>query len=154
MSRVGHEFLRPSHPPGCSVHGLEYPDHFQALTPRRVYDTLAKYPLCAGGHTRRGPPAGAGGLIQIQHLHYMIHGTETKYSRIMLAWCARAVRLLVLELGNQPLYYPLISHCSSGRYCNNVRFPRQFPLSSMTVPKPKTNRVSTFRTASVHVLGD
>ena len=34
--------LRPSHPPGSSMHRLEYPDPLQVLTPRRVYDMLAK----------------------------------------------------------------------------------------------------------------
>ena len=36
------------------IRRLEYPGHLQVLTPRRVYDTLAKHLLCAGGHTRRG----------------------------------------------------------------------------------------------------
>ena len=31
-----------------------------------------------GDITRRGPPAGAGGLVQMQNLHQMIHGTETE----------------------------------------------------------------------------
>ena len=42
------KFLRPSHPPGSSIRRLEYPDHLQLLTLRRVYDTLAKRPLCGG----------------------------------------------------------------------------------------------------------
>ena len=106
------KFSRPSHPPGSSIHTLEYPDHLQVPTPRRVYDTLAKRPLCAGGHTRRGPPAGAGGLIPqeasskptltaVQDSRQGIHGTETiqqktqkageKYPELEASWIGKRV---------------------------------------------------------------
>ena len=33
VNRVGHEFLKPSHPPGSTIHRPKYPGYVQVLTP-------------------------------------------------------------------------------------------------------------------------
>ena len=79
LLRFTTKFLRPSHPPGSRTPRLVFPGDLHVLAP--CWDTIRSPNIDSvrGGHTRRGPPAGAGGVIQ--HVYGMIHGIETWRTR-------------------------------------------------------------------------
>ena len=58
------ELLRPSHPPGSNILTSIYPDHLLPGTNRALNMRRPGVHSARGAHTRRGPLAGAGGLIK------------------------------------------------------------------------------------------